>query len=55
MKVDNTLRFTRVISRYDPFTLKDNSEMVFMAPVYLDTSDKKLHDFLKIAAGRPDI
>ena len=47
VKVDNTLRFTRVISRYDPFTLKDNSEMVFMAPVYLDTSDKKLHDFFE--------
>ena len=43
--MDNTLRFTRVISHYDPFVLEDNEEMKFMAPVYL--KDAGLHDFLE--------
>lgn len=46
VKVDNSLRFTRVISQYDPFDLKSSKEMEFYAPLYLDTEDPALKDFL---------
>ena len=47
VKKDNSLRFTRVISHYDPFGLKEKKEMEFCAPVYLETEDEELSDFLK--------
>ncbi|HJB35725.1 MAG TPA: hypothetical protein H9775_14535 [Candidatus Blautia merdipullorum] len=46
VKVDNSLRFTRVISHYDPFDLKNSKEMEFYAPLYLNTEDSTLRDFL---------
>lgn len=46
VKVDNTLRFTRVIGQYDPFELETAEEMKFYAPVYLDTDDAELHSLL---------
>lgn len=42
IKVDNTLRFTRVIGHYDPFEPGEKKEMCFYAPVYLDTTDSVL-------------
>lgn len=45
VKVDNTLRFTRVIRHYDPFALEKGKELEFYAPIYLDTEDKELEQF----------
>lgn len=47
VKVDNTLRFTRVISHYDPFEFQGSKEMEFYAPFYLDSKDKGMKKFLK--------
>ena len=47
VKVDNTLRFTRVISHYDPFTLEDGVEMEFEAPFYLENEDPELLRYLE--------
>ena len=47
VKVDNTLRFTRVISHYDPFTLEDGVEMEFEAPFYLYNEDPELRQYLE--------
>lgn len=42
IKVDNSLRFTRVIGHYDPFELGTEKEMSFYAPICVDTDDKEL-------------
>ena len=48
VKVKNTLRFTRVISQYDPFVLENETEMKFYAPVYLETKDHDLKEFFQV-------
>lgn len=47
VKADNSLRFTRVISHYDPFDMANQREMEFYAPFYLDTENLELRGFLK--------
>lgn len=47
VKVENTLRFTRVISHYNPFELAQGTEMVFYAPICLETADAGLRKFLE--------
>lgn len=42
VKVDNTLRFTRVISHYDPLEPENKKEMCFQAPFFLETKDSVL-------------
>lgn len=46
VKVDDTLRFTRVVNHYDPFDLENKAEMEFYAPIYLDTDNLELRKFL---------
>lgn len=45
VKVDNTLRFTRVIGHYDPFALENGKELEFYAPIYLNTDEPELKQF----------
>lgn len=47
VKVDNSLRFTRVVGQYDPLCVKSDERLAFYAPVYLDTENKEMYDLLK--------
>lgn len=44
VKVDNSLRFTRVISHYDPLEPEEKKEMCFQAPFFLETDNSALID-----------
>ena len=48
VKVDNTLRFTRVLSHYDPFSLDGSSELKFTATVHMNSEEDT--EFLKACA-----
>ncbi len=44
VKVDNSLRFTRVVGQYDPFA--EGKRLEFFAPVYLDSNREDLEKLL---------
>lgn len=51
VKVDNTLRFIRVINRYDPFAdSKEARALSFIAPIYINSNDERLIKLLKACA-----
>lgn len=45
VKVENSLRFTRVVGKYDPFAEEDATELVFLAPFSMNTDNQELKDF----------
>ncbi len=49
--VDNTLRFTRVINRFDPFADPGEAkELSFIAPIYINSKDERLAKLLEACA-----
>ena len=47
VKVDNSLRFTRVVGQYDPFGSDSTERLTFYAPIYLNTEDTELRRLLE--------
>lgn len=48
IKVDNSLRFIRVLNHYNPLNVAKDEEIVFIAPIYLDTTANKKEIFKDI-------
>lgn len=47
VKEDNSLRFTRVVGQYDPFSSESTERLTFYAPIYLNTEDTELRRLLE--------
>ena len=51
VKVENTLRFTRVLNHYDPLALGTSKEMELYAKLYLETADEDMKELLKLCCS----